>query len=461
MLVGGRGSGKSEGTGRIGTMKAQTERADILCGREFQNSIEDSVHKLIKGIISKLKLKGFKVTDKKIDCVGGGGFRFKGFARNSGAIKSAQDFKYSWIEEAQDLSQKSIDDLLPTIRAAGSQLYFTANPQSSEDPFSQRFVVPYVDALNTKGFYEDDMHLIIKINWRDNPWHLELEPQRQWDFENLSRAKYDHIWEGDFNDSIEDALIMADWFDACVDAHKKLGFEPRGLIMAAHDPSDEGTDSKGYALRHGSVILAVEERETGNINEGCDWATGLALQHRVDAFTWDADGLGAGLLRDIKRTFDGKAMRVAAFKGSEGVDRPESTFEYEHDKEFLIDVQNIRTNKQSLKNKRAQYYWELRKRVINTYNAVVKHQYCDPDDMISFSSEMPLLNKLRSELCRIPVRPNKNGLFELYTKEEMKTKFKIASPNLGDSVMMLMRQPHVMTTTGEGRPQARRPMGRR
>jgi len=460
VIIGGRGSGKSEGLGRMTLMKSQTEKADILCGREFQNSIEDSVHKLLKGLIGKMDLRGFRVTDKKIDCRGGGGFRFKGFARNSGAIKSAQDFKYSWIEEAQDLSQKSIDDLLPTIRAAGSQLYFTANPQSSADPFSKRFIVPYLDALNTQGFYQDDMHLIIKMNHRDNPWFpIELEQQRIWDFENMSRAKYDHVWEGEFNDSVEDALITADWFDACVDAHIKLGFEARGLIMASHDPSDEGEDTKGFAIRHGSVVTHVEERATGNINDGCDWATGLALNNNVDAFTWDCDGLGAGLLRQVNQAFDGKHTKIAAFKGSEGADLPEAVFEYE-EHQYSNEAQLPKTNKQALKNKRAQYYWELRKRVLNTYNAVERGLYCDPDKMISFSSEMPLLSALRSEVCRIPVKPNSNGMFELYTKVDMKTKFKIKSPNLADSIMMLMRQPHVMTVASSGMPQARRPMGR-
>lgn len=437
-------------------MKVQTEGADVLCGREYQNSIEDSVYKLLKGLIEKLKLKGFKITDKKIDCLTGGGFRFKGFARNSEAVKSAQDFKYSWIEEAQSLSQKSIDDLLPTIRAEGSQLFFTANPQASADPFSQRFIVPYLSDLRTKGYYQDDMHLIIKMNWRDNPWHGVLEQQRLWDLEHLSRAKYDHIWEGEFNDSVEDALILAEWFDACVDAHKKLGFEPVGLRMAAFDPADEGehSDAKAFALRHGSVVLEVLERAGGNVNEGCDWALGLALNNNIDAFTWDADGIGAGLARDISRAFEGKHTKVAMFKGSEKVDHPEAIFEPDEH----TTIQDRKTNKQALKNKRAQYYYELRRRILNTYNAVTKGKYCDPDKMISFSSGITALETLRSELCRLPIKPNPNGLFELYSKPVMKNKFNIASPNCADAVMMLMRQPHMFVVQG-ARPRPIRPKG--
>ena len=457
VLIGGRSSAKSESTARLLLAKAQTEKADVLCGREFQNSIEDSVHKLLVGLISDLKLEGFKTTDKKVDCLAGGGFRFKGFARNSEAVKSAQGFKYSWIEEAQSLSQGSIDNLLPTIRAEGSQLFFTANPQSSADPFSKRFINPYLTELRANGFYEDEMHLVIMVNWRDNPWHGELELQRQWDYEHLSRAKYDHIWEGAFNDSVEDALIKAEWFDACVDAHITLGFEAIGAKMASHDPSDEGADSKAYAARHGSVVYDVRERDTGNINEGGDWALGLALEQQVDGFTWDCDGMGVGLARQVSQAFEGKHINIAMFKGSEGVDRPTAIFEPDDHTQ----IQDRKTNKQALKNKRAQYYYELRKRVWNTYNAVVNKVYCDPDKMISFSSKIKELQTLRSELSRMPVKPSGNGLFELYGKPEMKSKFRIDSPNCGDAVMMLMRQPHVFVLNSVVRPQVNKPLGRR
>lgn len=457
VLIGGRSSAKSESIARILLMKAQTEAADVLCGREYQNSIEDSVHKSLKGLIGRMGLQGFSTTDKKIDCLTGGCFRFKGFARNSEAVKSASDFKYSWIEEAQSLSQESIDNLLPTIRAPGSKLFFTANPQSSADPFSKRFITPYLTQLRAHGFYEDAMHLVIMINWRDNPWHGELELQRQWDFENLSRAKYDHIWEGAFNDSVEDALIKAEWFDACVDAHIKLGFKAIGAKMASHDPSDEGEDNKAYAARHGSVVYDIQERETGNINEGGDWALGLALQQGVDAFTWDCDGMGVGLARQVSVSFEGKHTKIAMFKGSEGVDFPEAIFE---PAEFTV-IQDRKTNKQALKNKRAQYYLELRRRILNTYNAVEHGQYCDPEKMISFCSDIRALETVRSELCRMPIKPNINGLFELYTKQEMKSRFKVASPNCGDAVMMLMRQPHVFHVGAVVRPQPRVPIGRR
>ena len=436
VLIGGRGSAKSETMARILLMKSQTEAADVLCGRAYQNSIDDSVHKVLCELIGKLAIEGVSTTDKKISFDGGGGFRYKGFARNSAAVKSAQGFKYSWIEEADALSEQSIEDLLPTIRAGNSKLFFTANPQASNDPFSKRFITPFKSALLSQGYFEDDMHLIIMMNWRDNPWHGELETQRVWDFEHMSRAKYDHIWEGAFNDTVEDAIIQAEWFDAAVDAHKKLGFEPRGARIVAHDPSDGG-DAKSVCLRQGAVILGVESDQGMDANDGCDWATDYAIENDADHFTWDCDGLGVTLRRQVSEAFDGKKIEYHMFKGSEGVDAQNAIYE-------AIDGEDrtkARTNKQTFKNKRAQYCWGLRDRYYRTYRAVVKGEYTDPDLLISVSSDIKALEQLRSETCRVPRKANGAGLIQIMGKPEMKAKYKIESPNLFDSTFMSLRMP--------------------
>jgi phage terminase large subunit len=437
VIIGGRGSSKSESVGRFLTMKVQTEAADILCGREFQSSIDDSVHKLLKTLIQNtLKVNGFNCMEQKIDCLTGGGFRFKGFARNSSAVKSAQGFKYSWIEEAQTLSKESIQDLTPTIRAAGSQLFFTANPKSSGDPFSKRFIVPYLKELTRDGFYEDDLHLIIVMNWRDNPWHGELESERVWDKENLPRAEYDHIWEGAFSDHVENSIIPAEWFDAAIDAHVKLGFVPRGTKVVSHDPSDKGPDDKGLCYRHGAVILDVQEMSGLDVNEGCDWALDYAIDVQADVYIWDCDGLGASLRRQTLEAIKGKKMEHVEFKGSKGVDDPKQTYQ----KVDSHSNAKAKSNEETFKNRRAQYYWMLRDRFYNTYQAVVLEKYIDPDEMISLSSEISNMAALRAEVCRIPTRPNGAGLIQIMSKEEM-ARNKIASPNMADSLMMSLATP--------------------
>jgi len=454
-VIGGRGSGKSVGIADICTIDAKDNSSKTYCLREFQSSIKNSVHSLLKSEIERLEFTGFEAQQQSILKDGEDVFQFAGIARNVDSIKSAHGFKRFYVEEAQFVSQDSLEVLTPTVRnkpnkglptpikekaedsLSGVQIVFVANPGSSEDPFSKRFINPFKDSLDRDGYYEDEMHLIVMMNYDDNPWYAEsgLEQDRLWTYKNMPRTFYDHVWNGGFNDSVENSIIIAEWFDACVDAHKKLGFQPTGAKIAAHDPSDMGDDTKGYAMRHGSVFLEVTEKTDGDVNEGCHWACGLANQHNVDYFTWDADGMGCALNEQISQSFNGRDKRLVAFKGSESPDNPDAIYKPAM-KAVISDQKKV---KDAVKNKRAQYYTELRDRVYRTYRAVVHKEYFDPDTMISFDSSIELLSKLRAELCRMPIKPNRNGLVELYTKEEMKSKFKFKSPNLADSVMMSCR----------------------
>jgi phage terminase large subunit len=439
IAIGGRGSGKSIGFGDIFTMKMETEGADIYCLREFQDDISDSVHRVfVDSIQKRLKLDDWQVLEKKVMSPRGAITKYKGARRNPDSIQSAQGYKYSWFEEAHRASEDSLDKLIPTIiRNPGAECWFSANPQSSGDPFSKRFINPYLKELQRDGYYEDDIHLIVVVNWRDNPWwNEEQEAIRAWDFENISRAKYDWIWEGKFNDTVENSIIKPEWFDAAIDAHARLGFKPVGAIVAAHDPSDLGEDAKGYALRHGSVVLDVRDKETGDVNEGCDWALDLAINANVDHFTWDCDGLGVALKAQVNKALNGKKIESIMFKGSEEPDRPEEIYQ-DHDSS---DSRKEKTNKQTFRNKRAQYYIALRDRFYNTYRAVVKGEYVDPDTMISLSSGIENMAALRAEVCRIPLKPNGGGFIQIMSKIDMK-KNGIQSPNMADCLMMLMMYP--------------------
>ena len=441
VALGGRSGAKSNTFGDIFAARAKDYGHKTMCLRELHNSIDDSVHALLSEEIKRLGFDDFEITDNAIRLNGEDVFKFKGLARNPDAVKSMFGFMAAWAEEAQALSEDSLAMLTPTIRELGSELWFSLNPGSSEDAISKRFLEPFYDSLLKYGYYEDDLHLIVWINYNDNPWHSpELEQERLYDKANLSRSAYDHKWLGYYNDEIEDALIKAEWFDACIDAHKKIGTIGQwavGAKYAAHDPSDTGPDSKGYAARHGSLVYSIEEKQDGNVNEGGDWATGLAISQGVDHFTFDADGLGVGIGRDVAKAFNGTNTSTHLFKGSESPEQPNSIY----DDLAGSDVKNKKRNKDIFKNKRAQNYQRLRDRCYQTYLAVTQGKFIDPQYLISFDSSIKLLQKVRSELCRMPIKPNANGLIELYTKPVMKSKFNINSPNLGDSVMMLMSAP--------------------
>lgn len=475
VIIGGRGSGKSVGVADICLIDAKDAGGKTYCLREYQSSIESSILALIKEEIGRLGFTGFTEQANSIKFGETPAFKFSGLSRNPDSIRSAHGFSRFQVEEAQFISQDSLTALTPTARKkpkkgmptvlekvatddlSNVSMVFIANPSSSEAPFSKRFINPFKDQLDKHGVYEDDLHLIVVMNYTDNPWFHDsgLEEERLWDYQYRSRAMYDHIWKGAFNDSVESALIMSEWFDACIDAHKKLGFIASGARISAHDPSDTGPDSKGFASRHGSVIEMVKEMETGTVNEGGHWAAGEAIQYQADTFAWDGDGMGIALSEQMGSDFDGKKTVLAVFRGSESPDFPDAIYA----PSMVSPVAHQKTNADTFRNKRAQYYFELRDRCYRTYRAVIHGEYHDPAKMISFDSSIELLSKLRAELCRLPIKPNGNGLFELYTKAEMKTKFKMASPNLADSVMMLMRYvPQAKAKPVIPRPM--RPMGR-
>lgn len=444
VIIGGRGSGKSTTVGDISLMEVQTQRLKTACFREFQNSIEDSVLSLLRKRIDRLALQGFNEVNSTLHHRDGGLFRFRGLARNPESIKSMEGFRRFLVEEAQSLSEESIELLTPTMREEDGEVWLIGNPMSSADPFSKRFIVPFLKEIQRDGYYEDDLHLIIQVNWRDNPFFPEsLNREREWDFANKTRAEYDHIWEGAFNDSVPNSIINPEWFDAAIDAHLKLGFKPLGAKILAHDPADLGGDAKAYTLRHGSIILDVQQTHSAQIdvNEACDWALDRAISARADVFTWDCDGLGSSLRRQVSNALLGKNIEWQMFKGSEGVDNPTAIYQPTNRHETQ---DQRRTNEDTFRNKRAQYYWALRDRFYNTFLAVTKHEYVDPQEMISLSSDISELQALRAEVCRIPRKPNGNGLIQIMNKQDMRV-LKIPSPNMADSLMMAMYLPKVLT----------------
>ena len=433
IAIGGRGSGKSMTFADLCLMDAMTKNVKTACFREFQNSIDDSVHALLKSEIERLSLQGFEVQNNQILFNDDPMFKFRGLARNPEGVKSMHGFRRFWVEEAQTISADSLKALTPTLREEGSEIWFSANPRSSADAFSQRFIKPYEKELIRDGFYEDDLHLIIIINIEDNPFvPTVLLEEMEHDRTSMSPALFSHIWEGAFLDDVEDSIIPSEWFDAAIDAHVKLGFEATGAKIASHDPSDEGGDSKGWALRKGSVVLEVDEMVTGDVNQGMDWALAKARNCGADWFVWDCDGLGISLKRQVDQELEHTSMQKHQFRGSESPD----------DANVPYSGKDSKTNKDTFLNKRAQYWWRLRDRFYATYRAVTNNEYIDPELMVSLSSDIAVLDQLRSEVCRIPQKRGNNGKIQIMSKIDMAKKpYQLPSPNMGDALMMAMYSP--------------------
>ena len=185
-IYGGRGSGKSHDVAEYCLFRGYQSKIKVLCTRELQNSIADSVYSLLKNKIVDMHLDFF-FTVYKDRIVGNNGseFIFKGIHNNVSEIKSMENISIAWLEESQSLSRESIDVIVPTIRAPGSILIFTFNPYKDNDPI-------YMEMKNAT---EDD--LVIKANYSDNPWfpeelRLEMERDKKNDYQ-----KYLWVWEGE------------------------------------------------------------------------------------------------------------------------------------------------------------------------------------------------------------------------------------------------------------------------
>ena len=164
VIHGGRGGAKSWTVARILVLLAASKSIRVLCARETQKSINDSVHKLIKDQIELLGLQGnFNVTENRITSTTGSEFSFAGIRQQSITnIKSFEGVDICWVEEGQVVSKKSWDVLTPTIRKENSEIWITFNPELDTDETWMRFVE---NAPSNA--------LVIQCNWSDNPWFSE------------------------------------------------------------------------------------------------------------------------------------------------------------------------------------------------------------------------------------------------------------------------------------------------
>lgn len=176
VLYGGRGSGKSWLIAECLLLIALNAKVRILCTREIQNSIRDSVWRLLRDTIDRLGwLEHFEVTNDSIRCTRSGSeFIFKGLRLNP-SIKSTEGIDIAWVEEAQLVSDESWAILIPTVRKKGSEIWISYNPDVADTPVHRRFIATPRDDV-----------LAFKINWNDNPF-----------FPDVLKAEKDYLYRVD------------------------------------------------------------------------------------------------------------------------------------------------------------------------------------------------------------------------------------------------------------------------
>jgi len=187
VVYGGRGSGKSFSIAQLLVLRAFKEPTRILCAREIQRSISDSVLQLLSDTIQRLKLTDFfDVQKSQIIGKNGSRFLFLGLSNNITKVKSYEGLDICWVEEAESVSYTSWETLIPTVRKKGSEIWVSFNPNDEMDDTYQRFVVNPPPKAYVK-----------KVNYNQNPWFPEeLEKERLY-LKAKNEDLYNHVWEGE------------------------------------------------------------------------------------------------------------------------------------------------------------------------------------------------------------------------------------------------------------------------
>ncbi|MGG2139984.1 PBSX family phage terminase large subunit [Symbiopectobacterium sp. RP] len=424
---GGRGSGKSWAIARLLVEISRRGGYRFLCARELQNSISDSVIRLLDDTINREKYQAeFEVQRNCIrHLITNSEFMFYGIKNNPTKIKSLEGIDICWMEEAETVSKESWEILIPTIRKPGSEIWVSYNPKNILDDTHQRFVINPPDDI-----------CLLTVNHNDNPHFPEV---LRLEMEDCKRKDYDlylHIWEGEPVADSEMAIIKPSWIAAAVDAHLKIGFAASGRKRVGFDVADEGEGSNATTLAHGSVVTDCNQWNKGDVITSADRVKNYAEEVSASEIVYDSIGVGAGVKAHLKRVCK---IPTTGFNAGESVFKPDAKYA------------DGKTNKDMFSNIKAQAWWGVRDRFYNTWR-VIKHLEDNPNDtdfvkqfsddqLISLSSGIKQLEYLKAELSRPWVDYDNNGRVKVESKKDMK-KRGIPSPNMADSLIMAFAPIH-------------------
>ncbi len=250
VLHGGRGSGKSWGVARALLILGAQSPTRVICCREVQKSIKESVHKLLSDQIQVLGLGPFyEVLETEIRGKNGTTFSFSGLAQHTvESIKSFEGADICWCEEAQTISKKSWDILTPTIRRTDSEIWASFNPELDTDETYKRFVVNKPDNCTT-----------VEVNWSDNPWFNDVLEQERQNCLKYAPDDYDTIWEGKCRSSVIGAIYAKEMEQAQRDQRVTLlPYEPRLKVHVVFDLGWNDAMFISFVQRHLSSIRVID-----------------------------------------------------------------------------------------------------------------------------------------------------------------------------------------------------------
>lgn len=212
VFYGGRGSGKTANVVSYLIEKARFRNSRVGCFREIQNSIKESSYaELVDEINRKGHTQEYRCVDGEITHhTTRSKFVFRGLWRNITAIKGMAGLTDVFCEESENISQVSWDTLIPTVRAAGSEIIIVFNPNKETDPTWTNFVEPYIDKM-VDGIYQDDDIVVVNVNYVHNPWFTEELKQHMNQMKAVDYDRYLWVYEGKFNKRSDEQVFGGKW----------------------------------------------------------------------------------------------------------------------------------------------------------------------------------------------------------------------------------------------------------
>ena len=384
----------------------------------FQNKIEESVYNLIKSQAERFGVAHkFNFLKSKIICkTTGSEILFYGLARNIDEIKSLEGIDILWMEEAHALTAEMWEILEPTIiRNEGSEVWVIFNPRLASDFAYKRFVV------NPPAGY-----IVRKINYDENPWLPVKTVETIAALKKNEPDEYKHVYGGVPRNDDDKAIIKRTWLDSAVDAHKKLGITPTGAHRIGFDVADDGSDLNAQVKAYG-VLCDFVEKWKGLEDELLKSATRVYKKAIETGSSVDYDSIGVG------------AMAGSKFKELNEVNKTEMEYRQfnaggkiiDPDKEYMPNVKN----KDHFSNIKAQSWWNISARLLKTHMWVTTGEACDPNDIISISSDVAHLEELLTELSTPHRDFDQSGKVKVESKKDL-AKRDVKSPNLADAFIM-------------------------
>lgn len=386
LYYGGRAGGKSYAFADSLLFLGRMNKLLIACMREVQDSIKDSVHKLLKDRIQYYDLTEYKVTETKIiNQLTGTTFIFKGLReQDSQNIKSLEGVDIVWLEEAQKISKKSWDILNPTIRKPGSEIWISMNREEENDP-----------VWTAVALHPDERTLVVKVNYTDNPFCPEEMHYLAQKCRQENPLDYEHIWLGapvaaGDNKLISPVLVRQAFENKMISSSSPLII---GLDVARF-----GDDRSVFCFRRGRVCTGFYSFSKLDNVEVANRATFFIKENKPARLFIDAGGVGGGVVDILNDRGFKRIVRPVMFGA----------------KALLEDRYH---------NRRAEMWDELRKWLAGEQEV-----------------QLPSDERLCAELCGIVKKYDSRGRLQLEEKDELKKRLG-HSPDKADALALTFAEP--------------------